>query len=334
MLTGITPLKEITRKCQHSPVGKLLPTALYVHQSALEALDPQLQDYEQIARNCTNNSQQANIIKFCFDQRTISYLLYPDFDRDPHPALKGSIQVNLATSQVSYRDYRKSQNPPVLHRKETFVTPEYPLYEQFRELTCQEEVLGLLGNSRYIGTHQGWLRRLQHHRLEIIDHRLACPVPIANVQEISIARHKAAMVRTQISRPVKLAIETEILTPQQTFFDYGCGYGGDVERLASEGYQCAGWDPFYFPEQNITSADIVNLGYIINVIEDTKERREVLIKAWELTQKVMIVAAQVLLDDPNRGLVVYGDGVVTNRKTFQKYYQQEELKFYIDQVLG
>ena len=33
-------------------------------------------------------------------------------------------------------------------------------------------------------------------------------------------------------------------------------------------------------------------------------------------------------------MVAYGDGVVTNRNTFQKYYEQEELKLYIEQVLG
>ena len=33
-------------------------------------------------------------------------------------------------------------------------------------------------------------------------------------------------------------------------------------------------------------------------------------------------------------MVAYGDGVITRRNTFQKNYEQEELKVYIDQVLG
>lgn len=76
------------------------------------------------------------------------------------------------------------------------------------------------------------------------------------------------------------------------------------------------------------------MGYIINVIEDIAERREALLKAWELTNQVLIVAAQILVGDRRRGLVAYGDGIITNRNTFQKYYQQEELKQYIDGVLG
>ena len=70
----------------------------------------------------------------------------------------------------------------------------------------------------------------------------------------------------------------------------------------------------------------MNLGYVINVIEDTAERREALINAWDLAQKVLIVAAQVLIDDRTRGVIAYGDGIITSRNTFQKYYEQEELK--------
>ncbi len=326
-----TQLPAIAHKCQHSPVGKLLPNALYVHLCALEALDIELQDYEERARITVPEAKEATLVKFYLEQPKISYLFYPEFDTNPHPCLQVSIQVNLTTEQVNYRDYRDSNNPPILHRKETFVTREYPLYEEFAELTRQEEALGLLGNSRFIGTLQGWSKRLRHHRLEIKSHRLACPFNAR--QEVAIARHKAAIPRTQISRPTQLALLTEILTPDRTFFDYGCGHGGDVERLKKKGYTCGGWDPFYFPEEPKIEADVVNLGYIINVIEDTAERREALIQAWKLTGQVLIVSAQVLIDDPNRGVVVYGDGIVTSRRTFQKYYEQEELKSYIDQVL-
>lgn len=59
-----------------------------------------------------------------------------------------------------------------------------------------------------------------------------------------------------------------------------------------------------------------------------------MLKAWGLTGKVLIVAAQVLIEDRMRGMMAYSDGVITRRNTFQKNYSQEELKSYIDQVLG
>ena len=330
-------IEEIVRLCQNSAVGKLLPTALYVHISALQDLDPLLQSYEQHARSAEIDLEEANIVKFSTDKPKISYLFYPDFDRDPHPALKCSIVVNAQTLEVSYRKYDRADNPPILHRKETFVTPNYPLYEQFAQLTCFEVALGLLDKSSFIGTRQEWEYRLLQKRIGFVGHRLICPIdPTSNNKNkiaVRIDRHKAAIVRKELSRPVRLALEAGLFSIETTFFDYGCGYGGDIERLGKRGYQSSGWDPYYRPDTPRTSADIVNLGYVINVIEDIEERREVLVKAWELTKKILIVAAQVLIDDRLRGLVAYGDGIITSRNTFQKYYQQEELKTYIDSIL-
>jgi DNA phosphorothioation-associated putative methyltransferase len=164
---------------------------------------------------------------------------------------------------------------------------------------------------------------------------LSMDVMVAPIPEApAIERHRAAIVRTDLSKPVKLAIESATLTKDTTFFDYGCGHGGDINRTQNQGYTSAGWDPYYQPNNPLIPADIVNLGYIINVIEDPAERREALLQAWELTQKVLIVAAQVLIDDRTSGQIAYGDGIVTRHNTFQKYYEQEELKAYIDQVLG
>jgi len=151
---------------------------------------------------------------------------------------------------------------------------------------------------------------------------------------LEIDRHRAAIARTEISRPVRLAIEWSILNQDTTFFDYGCGYGGDVQRVGNLGYTSTGWDPYYYPNQQITPADVVNLGYVINVIEDIAERNQSLIKAWELTHKVLIVAAQVLINAPSKAQLAYNDGIVTSRNTFQKYYEQQELKKYIDEVLN
>ncbi|MBR8839591.1 MAG: DNA phosphorothioation-associated putative methyltransferase [Stigonema ocellatum SAG 48.90 = DSM 106950] len=151
---------------------------------------------------------------------------------------------------------------------------------------------------------------------------------------LEIERHKAAIFRTDLSRPVRLAIESAILTNDTTFFDYGCGHGGDVQRVANLGYTSTGWDPYYYPDTPIFAADIVNLGFVLNVIEDPEERQKSLIQAWELTRKVLIVATQVLINAPSKTQIAYGDGIVTRRNTFQKYYEQEELKSYIDTVLN
>ncbi len=149
-----------------------------------------------------------------------------------------------------------------------------------------------------------------------------------------IERHRAAIFRTELSRPVRLAIEWAILSKNTTFFDYGCGHGGDMQRIANLGYTSNGWDPYYHPHAPRSPSDVVNLGYVLNVIEDLEERRQALTNAWELTRKILIVAAQVLINDRSSNQMAYGDGIITRRNTFQKYYDQEELKNYIDEVLN
>ncbi|PSB01492.1 DNA phosphorothioation-associated putative methyltransferase [Merismopedia glauca] len=325
----IPDLNVIANCCANRQVGKLLPNAFYIHICAVSHLDPLLQEYEQRARSVAPKLAKHTIIKFSTDKPKISYLFYPDFDTDPHPALQASIQVDLQTLEVGYRDYSSADNPPILHRKETFVSQNYPLYESFASLTRAQETIGLLGNPSGIGNRQGWEDRLAQYRVSVEGHEL---VKLGDFLP-RIERHKAAIVRHDLSRPVRLALEAGLFVPDTNFFDYGCGYGGDINRIADLGYVSNGWDPYYSPDTPRIAADIVNIGYVINVIEDQNERREALIKAWELTQKVLVVSAQVLISDSRRGVMAYGDGIITSRNTFQKYYEQEELKNYIDQVL-
>ncbi|MFM9265629.1 DNA phosphorothioation-associated putative methyltransferase [Tychonema sp. BBK16] len=327
---------KVARLCRESKVGKKLPTAFYVHVSALSALNPVLIIYEKCARENIPNIDEATLVKFQLHQPKISYLFYPDFDTDAHPALQTSIQINLETGEVKCIDYSNSENPPVLHRKETFVTTDYPHYQKFSQLTRSEEKWGLLDNTSVIGTREGWLKYLGYCGVEIQDHAVVELAKQENSQLSipKIDRHKAAIIRNSISKPVRLVLEADLFIDGDTFFDYGCGYGGDIQHIAQEGYAASGWDPYYQPESPRIGADIVNIGYVINVIESLGERREALLNAWELTNKLLIVAAQVLIDDGERGQIAYGDGIITSWNTFQKYYEQEELKVYIDQVLN
>ncbi|MCY7386082.1 MAG: DNA phosphorothioation-associated putative methyltransferase [Microcoleus sp. CAN_BIN18] len=329
-------VEKVARCCRESKVGKKLPTAFYVHISALATLNPVLIIYEKCAKQNIPNIDEATLVKFQLRQPKISYLFYPDFDTDAHPALQTSIQINLETGEVKSIDYSNSENPPVLHRKETFVTADYPNYEKFARLTRSEEKWGLLDNTSVIGTREGWLKYLGYCGVEIRDHAVVERAKQENSQLSmpKIDRHKAAIIRNSISKPMRLVLEADLFIDGDTFFDYGCGYGGDIQHIGQEGYAAAGWDPYYQPDTPRIHADIVNIGYVINVIESLGERREALLNAWGLTNKLLIVAAQVLIDDGDRGQIAYGDGIITSWNTFQKYYEQEELKVYIDQVLN
>ncbi len=114
----------------------------------------------------------ANVIKVHRRSGKLSYLVYPDFDTDPHPALLRCVRLNLRTRQIECHDYAGSANPPVLHRKECFLLSYDPLHARFARLTAQEEKHGLLDDPSGIGTRDGWARRLSERGFRLRGHRL------------------------------------------------------------------------------------------------------------------------------------------------------------------
>ena len=154
-----------------------------------------------------------------------------------------------------------------------------------------------------------------------------------SVQEVTPARHRTAIRRADLSRPVRLAVQDGILDHSRTFFDYGCGHGEDVRRLRRNGFESWGWDPAHAPLEKQRHADVVNLGYVVNVIEDPRERAETLLEAWAYAERVLVVAAR-LGSELRANYDAYSDGVVTNRGTFQKFYEQSELRDWLEAIVG
>jgi DNA phosphorothioation-associated putative methyltransferase len=115
----------VDEACKQSSVGKLLPNALYVHRDALESLEPLLRAYEGCARAYLGAVEGANLIKLHRHSGRVSYLVYPEFATDPHPALLRSIKLSLRTRELDCYDDANSTNPPVLHRKETFLPADH-----------------------------------------------------------------------------------------------------------------------------------------------------------------------------------------------------------------
>ena len=164
--------EAIDDACKHAEVGKLLPNALYVHKSALDSLEPLLRIYEGCGRSYLGEIEDTNIVKLHRFSGKLSYLSYPDFERKPHPELKRSVKLSLRTLALDCYDYSESKNPPVLHRKETFLNNDHPHYDKFAKLTWQEEKNGLLEETATIGTRNGWQIRLDEHGFMLKGHRL------------------------------------------------------------------------------------------------------------------------------------------------------------------
>lgn len=148
------------------------------------------------------------------------------------------------------------------------------------------------------------------------------------------ARHRTAMRREKLSRPIQLALTHELLTRDRSVFDYGCGRGDDVEALKSAGFKVSGWDPAHRPDIERKSADVVNLGYVINVIEDAVERADTLARAWRLARHVLVVAARLVDERDEAHVAPVRDGWVTRCGTFQRFFEHDELGAWIRGALN
>ena len=154
-----------------SVVGKRVATHLYTHRSNIYRL-PEESKILVAQALMVAGEFDFDLVKIAYDDTHVCLLSYPDFDTHPHPELKYSIKVLLPSGQYCMTDYSNSANPPILHRKETFVTPEYPLYAVFVNLTKAEERYGLFGRSD-IGHRKQWKALLASKNLTIRGHSLS-----------------------------------------------------------------------------------------------------------------------------------------------------------------
>ena len=151
---------------------------------------------------------------------------------------------------------------------------------------------------------------------------------------VEVPRHKTAIGRTTLSRPVRLALIDGILRQDARFFDYGCGRGDDLRILGAMGYEGSGWDPVHRPASAAEPAAVVNLGYVVNVIENSQERCDALRRAWSLAEQVLVVSARLAAEASTiSDASAFADGCLTSRGTFQKLFEQHELKHWIDRTL-
>ena len=328
-------LAQFTSWISSIPHGKKLPGALYIARPTdWSTIAPELAATIERGMIASKPHPEWNLLKLHTDQVAISFLTYPDFDSDPHPALAEAVKINMNSGTISKTDYRKRANPPILHRKETFLPPSDSRVPLFTALTKQEEEAGLLRDLSRIGLRIHWETLLKRCSYSYEGHRLI-KVQKAGTDSVVLEtalvdRHRTAIKRYDLSRPIKLALERGLIHKRHSLFDYGCGHGMDIEALQGLGYSISGWDPAFRPKAQKTEADVVNLGYVLNVIENPKERIEALKGAFSLTRQALLVSVLVEGQQTVAHTRACGDGFLTKNNTFQKFYTPGELEHFIE----
>jgi DNA phosphorothioation-associated putative methyltransferase len=334
--------REQVKSLQH---GKTLPTAIYLHRSAIEVvLSESLLSFIVAIINQLNITEPWTLLKLYKRDFKITLLSYPDFDTYAYPALHTSITIDLEEQTKRKANYQKSENPPIMHRKETFVLKDYPLIETFKAITAEGEAIELYKNTKTIGFKQQWQNLIKRkgyqldidgrlQPLAIVSTSLNENIPTHTNKDKTIARHLTAINRDRLSAPFQKLARHNLLDGDYSIFDFGCGKGDDAKELEAHGLNVNSWDPVHKPEGNKINSDIVNLGFVLNVIEDINERTETLKAAWQLGDKLLVVSVMLAGSAKLEQFTRYKDGVITKWNTFQKYYSQTEIRYYLEQAL-
>ena len=134
-------------------------------------------------------------------------------------------------------------------------------------MTRAEEAAELYEHTATIGFKLNWDRLLREkgvmlegHELRSLENSTPHPGPLPGrggegngdlaekAGAIVVDRHKTALTRYELSKPVKSLLEYGMLKSSTTFFDYGCGQGSDVRGLQGLGHDANGWDPVHRPD--------------------------------------------------------------------------------------
>jgi len=322
-------------------VGKIVGGFHYFHVSAIDLTDLPIQESVRWAAGLSQLSigGHFNVVKIAIDSIDLSLLDYADFYNDPFPALARSWRFSRSTERIAYRDYRESANPPILHKKELLLPSDATARSHFCSLTQSAESLGLFDEPTRIGFRQQWHELILSKGYSLVGNEF---IPLANEESAptnevdqettAVLRHRTALSRYNFSAPIQALSRAELLAPTTELFDYGCGRGDDVRGLAASGINVTGWDPHYAPNEAKRKADVVNLGFVINVIEDVAERVAVLQDAYAHAKGVLAVSAMLSSQSTPDGRQ-FGDGYMTSRNTFQKYFTQAQLRDFIEHTL-
>lgn len=311
-----------------STIGKKVKDALYVHRESLSFIDTFYSSILDEVLSIFSDVPNFNVIKFT--PKSVSLLLYEDFAEHAFPALISSCYISLDDKSVTFRDYQNRNNPPILHRKELLLPKNHSKLPEYQAITRIAEKHNLFLNVRSIGFKRHWLELVEKANLEIIGPRLVEKRDAVT----SVSRHKTALVRRDLSQPVQLLLTNGVLDRSRSFFDYGCGQGTDLEALTLSGFNAFGWDPHHFPNGRRELADVVNLGFVLNVIEDPFERQETLKSAWSFAKRALCISVMISGKVDLSKYKAFGDGIITSRNTFQKYFNQQELRDFIVENIG
>lgn len=158
-----------------SQVGKYVGGALYLHKDALVYCDDNTNAALEKVKTCTGAGvwEAVNVIKLQgAPPARVTLLAYEEFGSIPFPALLEAWTVNIEQGTVRHRNFRRSDNPPILHRKELLLRPDDPERSRYAGLTAELERRGLFSTAAQIGFKEAWAKVLEQAGVRVYGHEV------------------------------------------------------------------------------------------------------------------------------------------------------------------
>lgn len=173
-VTSLTHRAQTYEAERANPIGKWIGKTCYAHIKSWEWLPEAFKNRGSRACEIAGFTlgDPWNILKINLSERRASLLYYSDFWSDPFPPLCIACTVDLQAKTTRKRNYDKSFNPPILHRKELLLPPDEPHRNKFAHLTEVLENLGVYRDSFQIGFRKQWAARLSEAGLRIENYRV------------------------------------------------------------------------------------------------------------------------------------------------------------------
>lgn len=306
------------KRSSNYKIGKYIAGSLYVHKNYLGVLPKAAQ--ERISEN--RNKIDFDIVKFNEKNKVITLVKCLNFDEQDEPEI---IEQLTISNDGTLTSTKANSNPFIYHHKWTMVDDDYKGFDVTESKKRSELWTSIPAiDKNKIGRKKYW----EEDVIPKID------ILLNQSNSIAIKRHKTAISRSSLSRPFKSLLKYGYLSGDFTIFDYGCGKADDITMLKRKNIECWGWDPYHKKEGKKTGADVVNLGFVLNVIEDMSERKETLRDAYSFASKLLVVSVMLDAEAKYVNGQPFGDGFKSSKGTFQKFYDTKEAIAFIFETLG
>lgn len=163
-----------------------------------------------------------------------------------------------------------------------------------------------------------------------------CSISCAGLMKLKPSN--TAIKRTKASPVARKLVTERILKNNHisTILDYGCGFGCDVSYYKKRGFSVRGFDPYGPPEVSakVTGQfDLVVCQFVLNVIEDSKERAQVCKRLFHHTKinGLIVVSTRspkaIEEEAERKQWKQYKDGFISSaqRRTFQRGISESEI---------